>query len=136
MKSDGVVFLDATLAKPQNDHITSCQFIDLGVSDWSSDESDDSKCEHMPSKRNPVVSGAKCAILGHSEAEWRRSCLIFRQHDYRAILEELDAEVPKGKTWNLDADRQESSERVLRDLAASVPPSSNTTSATILRTLR
>lgn len=135
MKSDGVVFLDATFAKPPGDPPSSRHFTSLGLSDRSTDESDGSKTGHAPNEKNPLDSGAKYEILGHSEARGVGAVPSFDNMITERFLKSLMQRYLKGKTSTFDADGQESSERVLKDLAATVPHSDKTTSATISRTV-
>jgi hypothetical protein len=134
VKSDGVVFLDATAARSSNKHVTSRRFSGLGgQSDRSTDESDTSATSNAP---NIVTSGVKCEVLGHSEVDGVGGIPAFENMITERFLKSLMRRYPKGKTWTFDADGKESSEKFLQDLASSVPPSAQATSGTISRALR
>jgi hypothetical protein len=134
VKSDGVVFLDATAARSSNTNVTSRRFSGLGgQSDRSTDESDGSATSNAP---NIVNSGVKCEVLGHSEVDGVGGIPSFDNMITERFLKSLMRRYPKGKTWTFDADGKESSEEFLQDLASSVPPSDEATSGTISRTLR
>lgn len=134
VKSDGVVFLDATAAKSST-HVTSRSFSGLGggLSDRSTDESDGSA---TPNKPNIVNSGVRCDVLGHSEVDSVGGIPSFDNMITERFLKSLMRRYPKGKTWTFDADGQESSERFLQDLASSASHADEATSGTISRTLR
>lgn len=136
VKSDGVVFLDATATTASSSaHITSRRFSGLGggLSDRSTDDSDGSTTSSTP---NIVNSGVKCDVLGHSEFDGVGGVPSFDNMITERFLKSLMRRYPKGKTWTFDADGQESSERFLQDLASSVPHSDKATSGVISRTLR
>ena len=131
VKSDGVVFLDATAARSSSNSVTSRRF--SGLSGSSTDESDSSTASNAP---RIVTSGVKCDVLGHSEVDGRGGAPSFENMITERFLKSLMRRYPKGKTWTFDADGQESSERFLQDLAGSIPETGNATSGTISRTLR
>jgi hypothetical protein len=131
VKSDGVIFLDATAARSSNDNVTSRRFTSLGGS--STEESDNSNASNTP---KIVTSGVKCDVLGHSEIDGRGGAPSFENMITERFLTSLMRRYPKGKTWTFDADGQESSETFLRDLAGSMPEPGNATSKTLSRTLR
>ncbi|GAB7326538.1 hypothetical protein MBLNU13_g10524t2 [Cladosporium sp. NU13] len=131
VKSDGVIFLDATAARSPNNDVTSRRFTSLSVS--STESSDNSAGSDAP---RIVTSGVKCDVLGHSEVDGRGGVPSFENMITERFLTSLMRRYPKGKTWTFDADGQESSETFLQDLAGSVPEPGNATSATLSRTLR
>jgi hypothetical protein len=133
VKSDGVVFLDATAARSSSSGVTSRRF--SGLSGSSTDESDSSATSNAP---KIVTSGVKCDVLGHSEVKGGEETPSFGNMITERFLKNLMRRYPKGKTWTFDADGQESSEEFLQDLAGSIsaPDSGNATSRTISRTLR
>jgi hypothetical protein len=135
VKSDGVVFLDATAARSSSSHVTSRHFSGLNgaSSDRSADESDSSGSSDAPAIMN---LGVKCDILGHSEADGVGGVPSFDNMITERFLKSLMRRYPKGKTWTFDADGKESSEKFLQDLAGSVSQSGNTTSRTFSRTLK
>jgi hypothetical protein len=131
VKSDGVVFLDATAARSSSNNVTSRRF--SGLSGSSTDESDSSATASAP---KIVTSGVKCEVLGHSEANGGEAAPLFENMITERFLKSLMRRYPKGKTWTFDANGQESSERFLQDLAGSIPDAGNATSGTLSRTLR
>ena len=131
VKSDGVIFLDATAARPSSNTVTSRRF--SGLSGSSTEESDSSVTSNAP---NIVTSGVKCDVLGHSEVDGRGGAPLFENMITERFLKSLMRKYPKGKTWTFDADGQESSEKFLQDLAGSVPETGDATSRTLSRTLR
>lgn len=131
VKSDGVIFLDATAARSSNNDVTSRRFTSVSVS--STEESDNSTTSNAP---RIVASGVKCDVLGHSEVAGRGGAPSFENMITERFLKSLMRRYPKGKTWTFDADGQESSETFLQDLAGSMPEPGNATSATLSRTLR
>ena len=136
VKSDGVVFLDATAAaKFSSDPITSRQFSRLGRSDRSAEESDSTSNSAGSGDTSLGDYGSKCFVLGHSEVEGIGGAPSFDNMITERFLRSLMQRYPKGKTWTFDADGQESSDEFLADMA-SVPDSGIATSGTISRTLR
>lgn len=131
VKSDGVIFLDATAARPSSNNVTSHRFSSLSAP--STDESDSSAASKGP---RIVTSGMKCDILGHSEADDIGGVPTFDNMITERFLKSLMQKYPQGKTWTFDADGQESSERFLQDLASSIPQPGEATSGRISRTLR
>lgn len=131
VKSDGVIFLDASAARSSNNDVTSRRFTSLSTS--STEESDNSASSSAP---RIVTSGIKCDVLGHSEVDDRGGAPLFENMITERFLTSLMRRYPKGKTWTFDANGQESSETFLHDLAGSMPAPANATSATLSRTLR
>jgi len=136
VKSDGVVFLDATAAaKFSRDPITSRQFSRLGRSDRSAEESDSTSNSAGSGDTSLADYGSKCFVLGHSEVEGIGGVPSFDNMITERFLRSLMQRYPKGKTWTFDANGQESSDEFLADMA-SVPDSGIATSGTISRTLK
>jgi len=136
VKSEGVVFLDATAAaKFSRDPVTSRQFSRLGKSDRSAEESDSTSNSVGSGDTSLGSYGSKCFVLGHSEVEGVGGIPTFDNMITERFLRSLMQRYPKGKTWTFDADGQESSDEFLADMA-SVPDSGIATSGTISRTLR
>jgi hypothetical protein len=136
VKSDGVVFLDATAAaKFSSDPVTSRQFSRLGRSDRSAEGSDSTSNSAGSGDTSLGDYGSKCFVLGHSEVEGIGGVPSFDNMITERFLRSLMQRYPKGKTWTFDADGQESSDEFLADMA-SVPDSGMATSGTISRTLR
>lgn len=136
VKSDGVVFLDATAAaKFSNNPVTSRQFSRLGRSDRSAEESDSTSNSAGSGDTSLGDYGSKCFVLGHSEVEGIGGVPSFDNMITERFLRSLMHRYPKGKTWTFDANGRESSEEFLADMA-SVPDSGMATSGTIARTLR
>ena len=131
VKSDGVIFLNATAARSSNNNVTSRRF--TGLSGSSTEESENSVASNAP---KIVTSGVKCDVLGHSEVDGRGEAPSFENMITERFLASLMRRYPKGKTWTFDADGQESSETFLQDLAGSMPESGNVTSGSLSRTLR
>jgi hypothetical protein len=136
VKSDGVVFLDATAAaKFSSDPVTSRQFSRLGRSDRSAEGSDSTSNSAGSGDTSLGDYGSKCFVLGHSEVEGIGGVPSFDNMITERFLRSLMQRYPKGKTWTFDADGQESSDEFLADMA-NVPDSGMATSGTISRTLR
>ena len=131
VKSDGVIFLDATTAKSSSNSFTRRRLSGLGES--STDESDSSNASNAP---KIVTSGVKCDVLGHSEVNGRGGAPLFENMITERFLKSLMQRYPKGKTWTFDTDGKESSEKFLKDLAGSISKQGNATSGTLSKTLR
>lgn len=136
VKSEGVVFLDATAAaKFSSDPVTSRQFSRLSRSDRSAEGSDSASNSAGSGDTSLGDYSSKCFVLGHSEVEGIGGVPSFDKMISDRFLRSLMQRYPKGKTWTFDADGQESSDEFLADMA-NAPGSGIATSGTVPKTLR